>query len=186
MLRKVWLLFLNIFTISLTANSGYAMLGVMKNRFVDKYGWLSGEEMADFIGLAQSAPGPIAVNASILIGFQTAGLPGALVCVLAVILPPFFTMILVSLFYSSIADNALVRVFINGMRAGVCAMLLDVTIGLFSVVSGKRQILYYALMLLSFLYVRLTDLSVSWLAFFCITAGAAKALMMKRKAADDA
>ena len=60
MFKKIWLIFINTFTISMTANSGYAMLGVIKNRFVHKYGWFTKEEMEDYIALAQSCPGPIA------------------------------------------------------------------------------------------------------------------------------
>ena len=81
--NRIWLLFINIFSISMTANSGYAMLGVLKNRFVDKYGWFTKEEMDDYIALAQSSPGPIAVNSAVLIGYQAAGPAGAFAAVMA-------------------------------------------------------------------------------------------------------
>lgn len=168
MFKKIWSLFINIFSISMTANSGYAMLGVLKNRFVEHYGWLSKEEMDDYTALAQSSPGPIAVNSSVLIGYHLAGPLGALTAVLGVILPPFIMMIIVTLFYTFISTNRYVRIFINGMQAGVCAMLLDVLIGLFSGIVRKNDILYYILMVISFLYVRFSDHSIFFLAMLCI------------------
>ena len=166
--NRVWLLFINIFSISMTANSGYAMLGVLKNRFVDKYGWFTKEEMEDYIALAQSSPGPIAVNSSVLIGYQAAGPAGAFAAVMGVIIPPFIMMVIVSLFYSFISTDPYVRIFINGMQAGVVAMLIDVMIGLFQGVAKRKNILYYIIMVISFLFVRLTDYSIFFLAMGCI------------------
>ena len=165
----------------MTANSGYAMLGVIKNRFVDKYGWFTKEEMEDYIALAQSCPGPIACSSATIIGYQSCGIIGALAAVLGVILPPFIMMIVVTYFYSFISTNTYVRIFINGMQAGVCAMLLDVVLGLFNGVRKMNKPFYYAMMILSFLYVRLTDFSIFYLALICIGVAVVKTLMIKRK-----
>lgn len=180
-LKKIWLLFINTFTISLTANSGYAMLGVIKNRFVDKYGWFSKEEMEDYIALAQSCPGPIACSSSMIIGYQSCGVLGALASVLGVIIPPFIMMIIVTFFYTFISTNQYVRIFINGMQMGVCAMLLDVVLGLFSGVVKFNKLFYYVIVLLSFLYVRLTDYSIFFLALICILIAVIKSLLIKKE-----
>ena len=66
--RKLAILFTTTFAISLTANSGYAILSVMKNTFVQKYQWFSEEEMNDYIAMAPSIPGPIAISASMIWG----------------------------------------------------------------------------------------------------------------------
>ncbi|MCR4855944.1 MAG: chromate transporter [Erysipelotrichaceae bacterium] len=181
MLKKIWLIFINTFTISMTANSGYAMLGVIKNRFVDKYGWFKKEEMEDYIALAQSCPGPVACSSSTIIGYQLCGVPGALAAVLGVILPPFIMMILVTFFYTFISTNPYVRVFINGMQAGVCAMLLDVVLGLFSGVKKMNNVFYYVMMVLCFLFVRLTKISVFYLAVICIIVAVVKTFMIRKK-----
>ena len=182
MLKNLWLLFFNTFTVSMTANSGYAMLGVIKNRFVDKYGWFTKEEMEDYIALAQSCPGPIGVSSTMIIGYQKFGLPGSLAAVLGVIIPPFIMMILVTFFYTFISTNTYVRTFITGMQAGVCAMLLDVVIGLFNGVKKLNHVFYYTMMVLSFLFVRLTKFSIFYLAVICILVAVVKALLVKRKA----
>ncbi len=181
MLKKAFLLFINTFSISMTANSGYAMLGVIKNRFVDKYGWFTREEMEDYIALAQSCPGPVACSSAMIIGYQSCGIIGALASVLGVILPPFIMMIFVTMFYTFISTNTYVRIFIDGMQAGVCAMLLDVVLGLFAGVRKMNRPFYYVMVLLSFLYVRLTKYSIFYLAVICILVAIVKALLIERK-----
>lgn len=181
MFKKIWLIFINTFTISLTANSGYAMLGVFKNRFVDKYGWFSKEEMDDYIALAQSCPGPIACSSSTIFGYRLCGIPGALAAVFGVILPPFIMMILVTFFYTFISTNPYVRLFIGGMQMGVCAMLLDVVLGLFNGVRKMNNIFYYIMVVLCFLAVCLSKLSVFYLALLCIAVAIVKTLMIKIK-----
>ena len=181
MFKKAWLLFINTFSISMTANSGYAMLGVIKNRFVDKYGWFTKEEMEDFIALAQSCPGPVACSSATIIGYESCGIVGALAAVFGVILPPFLMMILVTFFYTFISTNATVRIFITGMQAGVCAMLLDVVLGLFSGVKKMNKPFYYVMIILSFLYVRLTPYSIFFLAMICIAIAVVKTLLFTKK-----
>ena len=178
--RKLWILFRTTFVISMTANTGYAILSVMKNTFVRKYRWITGEDMADYIAMAQSVPGPIAVNASVIIGYQTAGFPGALSAVMGCALPPLLVMILVSLFYNQLVDNKYVALFLKGMQYGVAAMLLDVLIGLFVNVTKKDK--YYAVcaIIISFLYVRFVKSSVFFLALGCVIAGIIKVLLVKR------
>ena len=181
MLKKAWLLFINTFSISMTANSGYAMLGVIKNRFVDKYGWFTKEEMEDYIALAQSCPGPIACSSATIIGYRSCGVIGALASVLGVILPPFIMMVAVTYFYTFISTNTYVRIFIDGMQAGVCAMLLDVVLGLFSGVRKMNNVFYYIMVVLCFLFVKLTALSVFYMALLCIATAIIKTLLIKKK-----
>lgn len=181
MFKKAWLLFINTFAISLTANSGYAMLGVIKNRFVDKYGWFTKEEMEDCIALAQSCPGPVGCSSATIIGYESCGVIGALASVFGVILPPFIMMVLVTFFYTFISTNSYVRIFITGMQTGVCAMLLDVVLGLFSGVQKMNKPFYYIMVLLSFLYVCLTKLSIFYLALLCIAIALIKSFMTTRK-----
>ena len=181
MLKKAWLLFINTFSISMTANSGYAMLGVIKSRFVDKYGWFTKEEMEDYIALAQSCPGPFSCSTAMIIGYQSCGIIGALSAVLGVIVPPFIMMILVTYFYTFISTNQYVRIFITGMQAGVCAMLLDVVLGLFTGIQKMNKPFYYIMVLLSFLYVRFTKYSIFYLALICIAVAVIKTILIKKE-----
>ena len=123
--KKLFILFITAFSISMTANSGYAILSVMKNVFVEKHKWFNEEEMSDYIALAQSAPGPIAVNLSMIIGYQALGIIGALITVLGCILPPLIIMSIVTYFYQYIINNSYVRFFMQGINCTTSLNDLD-------------------------------------------------------------
>ena len=181
LLRRLTALFLATFTISATANSGYAIIAVMKDDFVNRRGWFTGDEMNDYIAIAQSCPGPMAVTSSMVVGYQAAGLLGSFAAVLGVIVPPFAVMVAVTVFYQTIVSNPYVTVFMRGMQMGVVAMLLDVCIGLFRDATKKSLVYPLVIMMLAFLYVRLTGCSIMWLALGCGVAGAVKALLIRRE-----
>ena len=111
LLGRLIALFVATFTISATANSGYAIIAVMKDDFVNKRKWFTEDEMADYIAIVQSAPGPMAVTSSMVVGYQSAGLLGSFAAVLGVILPPFLVMVLVTVFYQAIVNNPYVTIF---------------------------------------------------------------------------
>ena len=173
-------LFLATFTISATANSGYAIIAVMRDDFVNKRKWFTEDEMADYVAIVQSAPGPMAVTSSMVVGYQSAGLLGSLAAVTGVILPPFLVMVLVTVFYQTIVSNPYVTIFMRGMQMGVVALLLDICIGLFTNATKEPGLYPFVVMVLAFLYVRFTGCSIMWLALACGVAGAAKALLVKR------
>ncbi len=179
--QKLWLLFKTTFISSTTANSGYAILSVMKNLFVEKYKWFNEDEMNDYIGLAQSAPGPMAVNGAVIIGYQINGIFGSIVAVMGIVIPPIIIMILVTVFYQYIVSNEYVRLFMEGMEAGVCALLLDVIIGLFVNVTKDKSIYPYILIIISFIYIKFTHFSIFYLALACVVAGVVKSLLTTRK-----
>ena len=181
LLKRLIALFLATFTISATANSGYAIVAVMRDDFVNKRKWFTEDEMNDYIAIVQSCPGPMAVTSSMIVGYQAAGLLGSFAAVLGVIVPPFAVMVIVTVFYQAIVSNPYVTIFMRGMQMGVVAMLLDVCIGLFR--NATKDSLAYPLtiMVLAFLYVRLTGCSIMWLALGCGVAGAVKALMIKEE-----
>ena len=89
--------------------------------------------MLDLTAIAQSAPGPIAVNAAILIGYRIAGVLGALTTILGTVLPPLIILSVISLFYQAFAANLWVAALLQGMQSGVAAVIADVV---FSMASG--------------------------------------------------
>lgn len=173
-------LFLATFAVSMTANSGYAILATMRDDFVNRRGWLTEDEMADLTAIAQSSPGPIAVNTSMAVGNHVAGLAGSAAAVLGCVTPPFLVMVLVSLFYQQIVGSPVVALFMRGMQMGVVGMLMDVCIGLFRNVAPKQGAYPLVVMVLSFAYIRLTGCSVFFLALACAAAGAIKVALQAR------
>ena len=103
------------------------LLMMMKKKFVDEYHWIDENEMLDLVAIAQSAPGPIAVNGAIVVGYKLAGLAGTLVAIIGTIIPPFVIISLISAFYHAFRDNYLVSQMLEGMQAGVGAVIASVT-----------------------------------------------------------
>ena len=93
MMKKGMLLKLfvtNLYLSAFTFGGGYVIVTLMKKKYVDEFNWIDEKEMLDLIAIAQSAPGAIAVNGAIVVGFKLAGIKGAIVSILATILPPFY------------------------------------------------------------------------------------------------
>lgn len=124
-------LFMSTFSLSaFTFGGGYVIVPLMKKRFVDRLGWLDEDEMLNLITLAQSSPGAVAVNTSMLVGRRMAGLLGMLVATLGTVLPPLITLSVISLFYTAFRDNIVVNAVLKGMQTGVAAVIADVVASL--------------------------------------------------------
>lgn len=183
--KKLFILFKTTFLISLTANSGYAILSEMKSTFVSKYKWLTEDEMNNYIALSQSCPGPMAISCSTIIGYQMLGILGSFIAVLGCIIPPIIIMVLVSYFYQFIVQNTIVAVFLKGMSFGVVAMLLDVLIGLLINITKKECVYPVVLMIFSFLYIEYIDYSIFFLVVICIACALLKAMFIDKRIRGD-
>ena len=102
-----------------TFGGGYVIVTLMKQKFVDELHWIEEDEMLDLVAIAQSAPGAIAVNGAIVVGYKLAGVLGALTAILATIIPPFVIISVISYFYEIFRDNFIVSRLLSGMQAGV-------------------------------------------------------------------
>ncbi len=160
--RKTLLkLFLTTLYISaFTFGGGFVIVTFMKRKFVDELHWIDDQEMLDLAALAQSSPGAIAVNAAILVGWRVAGFLGMICAVVGTILPPMIILSVISLFYAQFADNRYVALVLNGMQAGVAAVILDVVIGLGHDVVKQRSVLHLLVMVAAFVAVAFFDVNV--------------------------
>ena len=114
--KLLFKLFWSTLTLSaFTFGGGYVIVTLMKQKFVDELHWIDEKEMLDFVAIAQSAPGPIAVNGAIAVGIKLAGFPGLLVAVLGTVLPPFVILSVISLCYEAFRTNELVALLLKGM-----------------------------------------------------------------------
>ena len=130
-LKKYATLFLATFQLSaFTFGGGFVIIPLIRKKFVEQLGWIGEEEMLDLAAIAQSSPGAIAVNISILVGYRVAGVPGALLTVVGTVTPPLIVISVISLFYAAFRDNVFVNMAMCGMLAGVAAVILDVVLRL--------------------------------------------------------
>ena len=120
------LFFSTLYLSAFTFGGGYVIVTLLKKKFVDECHWIEEDEMLDLVAIAQSAPGAIAVNGAIVVGYKLAGLLGAAVAITATILPPFVIISVISVFYEAFRDNFLVSQMLTGMQAGVGAVIASV------------------------------------------------------------
>ncbi len=118
-------LFLTFFKIGLfTFGGGYAMIPLMQRETVEKNKWISDEDILDIIAIAESTPGPIAINSATFIGYKTAGVLGSICATLGTVLPSFIIILIISFFLRQFEDIKAVQYAFNGIRAGVLGLLI--------------------------------------------------------------
>ena len=107
--KKYLTLFLSTLIISsFTFGGGYVIISLLKKKFTDELHWIEEKEMLNLAAIAQSAPGAVAVNAAILVGYRTAGIIGTIIAVFGTIIPPFVIISLISLCYTAFRENVIV------------------------------------------------------------------------------
>lgn len=152
-----------------TVGGGYVIVPLMKKRFVEKLEWISEEEMLDFVSMAQSCPGAMAVNASLFVGYKIAGFPGQVVSLLGTVLPCLILLTFISFVYVAFASNAIVKAVLTGMSAGVAAVMADVVIGMVGKFVKNKDIIAIVIATVSFICVALLQINILYiLAVACI------------------
>ena len=179
--KVIWKLFIStLYLRAFTFGGGYVIITLMKKKFVDEYHWIDEEEMLDLVAIAQSAPGPIAVNGAIVIGYKLAGVPGLLVSILGTVTPPFVILSIVSLFYTAFRENLYIGMMLEGMQAGVGAVIASVVYDMGEgIVRGKKYI-SILIMVLSFIAVYFLNISAVYIILACGVLGAVRTLLAQR------
>jgi chromate transporter len=113
-----------------TFGGGYAMFPLMEREYVEKRGWFETKEMLDMLAVAQSLPGMISINASILVGYRLFGVLGSVVAVFGLALPSLIVLSVLSFFYVQFRENIYVNAALKGIRVAVIALLVQAVIKL--------------------------------------------------------
>ena len=167
-----WKLFTITFSLSAcTFGGGFVIISMMRKKFVEELQWLEEDEMLDVTAITQSAPGPLPVNASVIIGYRIAGIAGSLTAILGTILPPMIIISVISLFYEQFRTNPYISTALQVMRAGVAAVIFDVVINLAQHVLGTKRLLYIAMMIVAFIATCLLDVSAMLVILTCLGIG---------------
>ena len=104
--KTLWTLFKSMFVLSAcTFGGGFVIVSLMKKKFVEELQWLDESEMLDITAITQSSPGPLPVNASVIIGYRMGGILGSLTAILGTIIPPMLIISVISLFYTEFRTN---------------------------------------------------------------------------------
>lgn len=180
--NRLWKLFISTLTLSaFTFGGGFVIVSLYKKKFVEELNWLEEDEMLDISAIAQSSPGPIPVNASVILGYRIHGILGSIVAVLGTIIPPFVIISLISIFYEEFKSNQVIAIALQVMRAGVAAVILDVVVNLGKNVIKTKNILYMIVMVVAFIATYFFNLSAMYIIFSCLGIGLITVLLDYRK-----
>lgn len=179
-------LFTSTFYLStFTFGGGFVIIPLMKKKFVDDLQWIEEDEMLNLAAIAQSSPGAVAVNASILLGYRIAGALGALIAILGTVLPPLIILSVISLFYTAFRENIVANAVLKGMQAGVAAVIADVVLNLGGNVLKERDIIFALVMVGAFIATFFLKINVMYIILVCGCIGAAKIFIQTQKSKKD-
>lgn len=166
-LMDIFLIFLKIG--AFTFGGGYAMIALLEDEFVDKRSWLNESEFLDMTAIAESTPGPVAINAATYLGYKLAGFKGALAASLAVCIPSFAIIYVISFFYERFRQITWVASAFKGIQA--CVVYLILSAGLRMFIKMKKNVFnvsIFAVVSVSFIFVSLFGISFSSIYYILI------------------
>lgn len=173
------LFFSTLYLSAFTFGGGYVIVTLMKKKFVDGYHWIDEEEMLDLTAIAQSSPGAIAVNGAIVVGYKLAGAAGALTAITATIIPPFFIISVVSVFYNIFRNNFFVSQMLEGMQAGVGAVIATVVYEMGSGIVRGKNAASIIIMSGAFIAGCIFNINVVYIIIVCALIGVARTCLAK-------
>lgn len=178
--KKIWKLFAAFFKIgAFTFGGGYAMIPLIQKEAVDKNGWVTDEDILEIIAIAESTPGPIAINSATFVGYRTAGVLGSVAATLGVVLPSFVLIYAISFVLRQFQELKAVQYAFQGIRAGVLALLCKALWGMYK--KNQKNWAAYMIMAGAFVLTGLLDISVLPVLAGCAIFGLVTAKAMERK-----
>ncbi len=179
-----WTLFKTCLIVSATTfGGGMVIMAILQKKFVEDLKWISEDEVMDMIAIAQSCPGVMAVNTSIIIGYRIGGVFGALLTVFGTILPPMVILSVLSLFYTQFRQNPIVALVFRGMQAGVVAVVASALITMGKNVLKNRTASTIPLLLAACIAAVWFQVDVIYLILFCGIFGGVATFIKERSAA---
>ena len=172
-------LFTTFFKIgAFTFGGGYAMIPLIQREAVEKNNWVSDDDILEIIAIAESTPGPIAINSATFIGYKVAGNFGAAMATLGVALPSFLIISVISYILKEFQDNKTVAYAFFGIRAGVVALILKAIVTMFK--KTEKNTVGVIIMLLAFILSAFTDVSVLFVIILCGVSGILTSFLRER------
>lgn len=164
-------LFLIMFKIGLfTFGGGYAMISIIENEFVEKQKWIEREDFLNIVGIAESTPGPLAINSSTYIGYKIGGVLGSVFATLGVVLPSFIIIFCISLFFDRFLQLTFVQYAFKGIQVCVAFLILSAGIKMFKHL--KRNIFNYLLFFITtILLICFSIFAINFSSIFLILGG---------------
>ena len=178
--KTLWQVFATFFKIgAFTFGGGYAMIPLIQRETVENHNWVTEDDILEIIAIAESTPGPIAINSATFVGYRTCGVLGSVAATLGVVLPSFVIIFAISFVLRQFQEVKAVQYAFNGIRAGVMALLCKALWGMYK--KNKKNWASYTVMAASFLLTAVLDVSVLPVLAGCAVFGLVTAKMMEGK-----
>ena len=182
MKNKLLNLFLTFFRIGLfTFGGGYAMIPLIQRETVENHKWISDDDILEVIAIAESTPGPIAINSATFIGYKVAGVWGSFFATLGVVLPSFIIILIISFALREFQDIKAVQYAFNGIRAGVLALIIKAWWGMYK--KMPKKLLAYFIAVPAFLATAIFDINVLIVIVCAGVIGLVSSIVNNRRAA---
>ena len=186
--HMLWQLLITFFKIgAFTFGGGYAMIALLEGELVSKKKWVTQEEFLDIVAIAESTPGPVAINSATFIGYKMAGTIGSVMATLGTVLPSFMIIYVISLFFDKFLKLKVVANAFKGIQAGVVYLIFSAGLKLFKGMKKKpMEIAILAVVMTLFIGLSLfaVKLSSIWLILASGSVGIVIWLSTRRNAAE--
>jgi len=180
--KRLWALFCTFFKIgAFTFGGGYAMIPLIQKEAVENHGWVTDDDILEIIAIAESTPGPIAINSATFVGYRTAGVLGSACATLGVVLPSFVVILLISNILDRFQEVETVQYAFNGIRAGVLALLFKALWTMYK--KSPKGWAAYVVMAAAFVLTAFCKLNVLIVIIFCALFGLVTSMLAERRAA---
>ncbi len=165
---KILSLFLSFFKIgAISFGGGYAMIALLENEFIEKKGWINKTDFLDMVAISESTPGPVAINSATCIGYKIGGVLGATIATIAVSLPSFISIYIISLFFDRFLSLKYVSYAFKGIQVGVIYLILSAGLKMLKTLE-KEPLTYILFFSVLFLAILFSLLSISFSSIFFI------------------
>ena len=162
-----------------TFGGGYAMIPLIQKETVETHKWITDDDILEIIAIAESTPGPIAINSATFVGYRTCGVLGAAAATLGVVLPSFLIILGISYVLREFQELKAVQYAFNGIRAGVLALLFKALWGMYK--KSPKGWAAYVVMAGAFLLTAILDVNVLYVIIGCAVFGLITALLAERR-----
>ncbi len=163
-----------------TFGGGYAMIPLIQREVVENEKWITDDDILEIVAIAESTPGPIAINSATFVGYRVAGFWGAFCATVGVVLPSFCIILLISAILNQFRDNKVVQYAFNGIRVGVLALIVKALWTMYQ--KAPKGWVSYIVMAGAFIATALLDISILWVLLGCAAFGLITSLIIERRA----
>lgn len=178
--KKLFQIFLTFFKIgAFTFGGGYAMIPLIQKETVETHKWVTDDDILEIIAIAESTPGPIAINSATFVGYRAAGVLGSVCATLGVVLPSFVIILLLSFVLRQFQQLQAVRYAFEGIRAGVLALLMKALWTMYK--KSPKGWVSYVVMAAAFILTAFFEINVLFVIIGCAVFGLITSCLMNKE-----